>query len=141
MSKPQIQLTTVNLSQLIRDAQSEEDLNKLETLFYQLKARAQDKIQKERLAAKAAAEAQIAQAQEGLALVEFLTFGANYSDLMSTESRWMLPRRNQQGDVTISNPFTARDMHLAAKLAHKQLAQQADADDISMDDAFGTDEE
>ena len=135
-----IRITKVDLSDLVRQAGG--DTNELETLFMNLEGFAKIRNEKQRIAAETAADAQIAAAQEQQAAVKLLRFGSEYSNLMATESNWMRPFRDKDGNIVLENPFTLRDARVAARAAHKSIAQQAQGDeDDSNLDIFEDDDE
>ena len=126
-----IRMTTVNVTEAIRrtfTTDSPERLNaemQLAGLHAALTDTARKRTEKERVAAEAGAEAQIAIGEEQLAAVKLLRFAARFSHAIAVEKNWLLPFQNENGDVILENPMTTRDQRVAARQFHSQLHQNA----------------
>lgn len=139
--KKNTQPVLVNLSELARQAGSEENLNRLEELYGQMqvllrihteKRRDQQLAESEVMRKKA--EADKAQAEVQTYLVQILQFAGSLSDLVNVEPVWLPPYRNSQGDIILECPFTLRDQRQAMRAAKKEMLSRADEIDIDFTD-------
>lgn len=137
MPKPQVEqiMASDDLTKLIpEDLQME-----LEIRFNTLAAARSELIAKQRLAQSAASDAQIAQAQQIKATVDFLTFAAQYSELARNETMLLDPRLDSKTNHIILECFmTGREQRQMATRAKKQIMRQNPPQDDNgeFDDMF-----
>jgi hypothetical protein len=125
MGKPQLKLTTVNLTQKARNVGGDDEVNRLELAFSNLEDQTRKSVRIQR-------EAVSEEARRQFLAVQFLLQASQLSEMVSMENNWMLPRRNSEGEIVIDNPMTRRDVLAQVKAHHKQIANEVDVNELDM---------
>lgn len=140
MPKPVIKMTTVDLTQEIADSGQVDKLAALEEQYSIIQKSRNKSIELSRVAAIAAANAQIAASQEQAALVEFLRMAGEISPIVASEGVWMRPFK-RGSNIIMESPMTTKDARKAARLTHVQMNQAAHTLQDQFGDIFGNEDE
>jgi len=134
-----LRMTRVNISELVRNTGSAEDLEKLHEIYSEFCAlmRIRTELRRKQILAEsqakqAMAEADKAEAQMIAAMTKFLEYASNYSNVVASEANWLPPMTNQNGDIILESPFTLRDSRNAMVAAHKEMMKLVDPEDLDI---------
>jgi hypothetical protein len=132
--KPVFKLVVANLTDKLKD--DPETLSKLTDKKCEIDMLAEKSTELIRKARVAAAEAQIAVAQQEMATQQFLVEAGKVDERIARESSAMPPYTNSKGEICVDIPFTQREQRLLVRAQHNQLKRAAEGEDDIDPDLF-----
>lgn len=127
MTRKPFKITVINLTNKTKDDPEMQD--RLASKKVEIDCLAAEATRLVREAQVAAAKAQIALAQQTMAVQSFLVLAGEVDSQIARESSAMPPYTNGAGEICVDIPFTQREQRMAVRVAHRQLASQADTED------------